>query len=96
MTKKITYEAFNKRLTEEEFESLIYSNGFSILQRFSLYSFNVRTEKNGQKHLEHLSYKTSWRMFWQTLTPQEKLAIKRMPHFDSAVFYEITGIRLGD
>ena len=95
MTKKITYEAFNKQLTEEGYDALIESEGFTILQRFRLYSFKTRTEKNGQKRLFHLSYKASWRMFWQSLTPMQKLTIKRMPHFDADVFYEITGIRLG-
>ena len=95
MTKKITYEAFNKQLTEEEYDALIESEGFAILQCFSLYSFKARTKKNGQKHIACLSYKASWRVFWQTLTPMQKLKIKRMPHFDTDVFYEITGIRLG-
>ena len=95
MTKKITYEAFNKQLTEEGYDALIESEGFTILQRFRLYSFKTRTEKNGQKRLIHLSYKASWRMFWQSLTPMQKLTIKRMPHFDADVFYEITGIKLG-
>ena len=95
MTKKIMYEAFNKQLTKEEYDALIESEGFALLQRFSLYSFKTRTEKNGQKHLAYLSYKASWRMFWQKLTPEQKLTIKRMPHFDADVFYEITGIRLG-
>lgn len=63
MTKKITYEAFNKQLTKEEYDALIESEGFTILQRFRLYSFKTRTEKNGQKRLIHLSYKASWRMF---------------------------------
>ena len=95
MTKKIAYEAFNKLLTEREYDALINSEGFMILQRFNLYSFKTRTEKNRQKHLAYLSYKASWRMFWQSLTPEQKLTIKRMPHFDADVFYEITGIRLG-
>jgi len=60
-----------------------------------LYSFKTRTKKNGQKHIAYLSYKASWRMFWQKLTPEQKLTVKRMPHFDADVFYEITGIRLG-
>ena len=95
MTKKITYEAFNKQLTKEEYDALIKSEGFALLQRFRLYSFKARTKKDGQKHIVHLSYKASWRMFWQRLTPEQKLTIKRMPHFDSDVFYEITGIKLG-
>ena len=95
MTKKITYEAFNKQLTKKEYDALINSEGFKILQRFRLYSFKARTEKDGQKHIVHLSYKASWRMFWQKLTPEQKLTIKRMPHFDTNVFYEITGIKLG-
>ena len=95
MTKKITYEAFNKQLTKEEYDTLIESEGFTLLKRFRLYSFKTRIEKNGQKHIAHLSYKASWRMFWQRLTPEQKLTIKRMPHFDADVFYEITGIRLG-
>ena len=95
MTKKITYEVFNKQLTKEEYDDLIGSEGFRLLQRFRLYAFKTRTEKNGQKRLAYLSYKTSWRMFWQTLTPMQKLTVKRMPHFDADVFYEITGIKLG-
>ena len=95
MTKKITYEAFNKQLAKEEYDALIESKGFTLLQRFRLYAFKTRTEKNGQKRLAYLSYKTSWRMFWQTLTPMQKLTVKRMPHFDADVFYEITGIKLG-
>ena len=95
MSKKITYEAFNKQLTKEEYDALIESKGFMLLQRFRLYAFKTRTEKNGQKCLAYLSYKTSWRMFWQTLTPMQKLTVKRMPHFDADVFYEITGIKLG-
>lgn len=95
MTKKIMYEAFNKQLTKEEYDTLIKSKGFTLLQHFSLCSFKTRTEKNGQKHIAHLSYKASWRMFWQSLTPKQKLTIKKMPHFDADVFYEITGIRLG-
>ena len=95
MSKKITYEAFNKQLTKEEYDALIESEGFTLLQRFRLYAFKTRTEKNGQKHLAYLSYKASWRMFWQTLTPMQKLTVKRMPHFDADVFYEITGIKLG-
>lgn len=95
MTKKITYEAFNKQLTKEEYDDLIGSEGFMLLQRFRLYAFKTRTEKNGQKHLAYLSYKASWRMFWQTITPMQKLTVKRMPHFDADVFYEITGIKLG-
>ena len=95
MSKKVVYEAFNKQLTKEEYQKLIGSDGFSIVQRFKLYSFKTRTEKNGQKHIAHLSYKASWRMFWQKLTPEQKLTIKRMPHFDADVFYEITGIKLG-
>jgi len=95
MTKKIMYEAFNKQLTKEEHDTLMGSEGFALLQRFRLYSFKTRTKKNGQKRLACLSYKASWRMFWQKLTPEQKLTIKRMPHFDADVFYEITGIRLG-
>ena len=94
MTKKITYEAFNKQLTKEEYDDLIGSEGFMLLQCFRLHAFKTRTEKNGQKHLAYLSYKASWRMFWQTITPMQKLTVKRMPHFDADVFYEITGIRL--
>ena len=95
MSKKITYEAFNKQLTKEGYDDLIESEGFTLLQRFRLYAFKTRTEKNGQKRLAYLSYKASWRMFWQTLTPMQKLTVKRMPHFDADVFYEITGIKLG-
>ena len=95
MTKKITYEAFNKQLTKEEYDDLIGSEGFRLLRHFRLYAFKTRTEKDGQKRLAYLSYKASWRMFWQTLTPMQKLTVKRMPHFDADVFYEITGIKLG-
>nr|DAI00115.1 MAG TPA: pentapeptide repeat protein [Caudoviricetes sp.] len=95
MSKKVVYEAFNKQLTKEEYDALIESEGFTLLCRFRLCLFKTRTTKNGQKRLACLSYKASWRMFWQKLTPEQKLTIKKMPHFDTNVFYEITGIRLG-
>ena len=95
MSKKVVYEAFNKQLTKEEYDALIESEGFTLLCRFRLCLFKTRTTKNGKKRLACLSYKASWRVFWQTLTPMQKLKIKRMPHFDTDVFYEITGIRLG-
>ena len=95
MSKKVVYEAFNKQLTKEEYDALIESEGFTLLCRFRLCLFKTRTTKNGQKRIACLSYKASWRMFWQKLTPEQKLTIKKMPHFDTNVFYEITGIRLG-
>ena len=92
MSKRISYEAFNKSLSEEEYRDLIRSEGFRILSGFKLYAYK---EKDVLSRLRYLPYKISWKMFWQTLTPKEKLAVKRMPHFDAQVFYEITGIKLG-
>lgn len=92
MSKRISYEAFNKSLSEEEYRDLIRSEGFRILSGFKLYAYK---EKDVLSRLRYLPYKTSWKMFWQTLTPKEKLTVKRMPHFDAQVFYEITGIKLG-
>lgn len=95
MSRRISYEAFNKSLSANEYRLLKISEGFDILKRFKLYSFKARLLKENPKQRVYLSYKESWRMFWQTLTPKEKLAVKRMPHFDAQVFYEITGIKLG-
>ena len=95
MSRRISYEAFNKSLSADEYNLLKISEGFYILKRFKLYSFKDRPSKEKPKQRVYLSYKESWRMFWQTLTPKEKLAVKRMPHFDAQVFYEITGIKLG-
>ena len=95
MSRRISYEAFNKSLSVNEYSLLKISKGFNILKRFKLYSFKDRLSKEKPKQRVYLSYKESWRMFWQTLTPKEKLAVKRMPHFDAQVFYEITGIKLG-
>jgi hypothetical protein len=38
-------------------------------------------------------YKTLWRYFWNSLTFKERVAIRRMPHFDKDVFFEITGVK---
>jgi hypothetical protein len=41
-----------------------------------------------------MSYKDSWRVFWAGLTFAERVAVRRMPHLDKDVFFEITGVRL--
>ncbi|MEL3905523.1 MAG: pentapeptide repeat-containing protein [Treponema sp.] len=94
MSKRISYEAFNKKLSEAEYNRIITSRGWRILQRFKLADAIERGCKGGKKERAYLSYKASWRIFWDSLTPKEKLEIKRMPHFDAAVFYEITGIKI--
>jgi len=94
MSKRLSYEAFNKPLTEGEYESIIVSEGFMICKRFSLVRYRVRTKTGKLGDYRHLPYKASWKVFWNSLTFAQRCAVRKMPHFDKAVFEEITGIKL--
>ena len=94
MSERISFEAFNKSLSKQEYQALIDSDGFKVLQRFCLYFYRAKQSKDGVKRKECIGYKESWKLFWDWLTPKQKLSVKRMPHFDAAVFFDITGIKV--
>ncbi|MGP1530018.1 MAG: DUF7666 domain-containing protein [Treponema sp.] len=94
MSERISFEAFNKSLLKQEYQALIDSDGFNILQHFYLYFCKTKQSKDGAKKRRCIGYKKSWKLFWDGLTPKQKLSVKRMPHFDKAVFFEITGIKV--
>jgi hypothetical protein len=94
MSRRISYEAFNKSLTKEEFERLIFSEGYKICRDFSLVKFRVRTKPGKFGNFRHMGYKASWKIFWNNLSFRKRLAVRRMPFLDEEVFYKITGIRL--
>jgi len=93
MSERISYEAFNKSISESEFNKLINSEGYQLCFNFYLIKYRVRTVTGKFGDYRYMSYKNSWRVFWNKLTLKEKQAIKTMPHFDKVVFEEITGVK---
>jgi hypothetical protein len=93
MSKRISFEAFNKSLPKDEFEALVASRGYRICQEFRLVKFRIRTKTGKFGDFRYLDYKSSWKYFWNNLKFEQRLAIRRMPHFDKNVFFEITGVK---
>lgn len=93
MSKRISYEAFNKSLSRGEYTELICSRGYHICQQFQLVKYRVRTRTGKFRDFRYLGYKKSWQYFWNNLSFTQRMAIRNMPHFDKDVFYEITGIK---
>jgi hypothetical protein len=94
MSRRISYEAFNKFLTEDAFRNLIHSEGYQICQNFNLVKFRVRTRTGKFGDFRYMGYKASWRVFWSRLSFSERRAVRQMPFLDKDVFFEITGIKL--
>jgi len=94
MSKRISYEAFNKSLSEQEYNKITNSNGYSICKRFQLVRYRVRTKTGKFGDYRYLPYKKSWKIFWNNLTFTERNLVRKMPHIDKAVFEEITGVKL--
>ena len=94
MSKRISFEAFNKSLTEKEYKELTTSAGYSLCLNFHLIKYRIRTMTGKFGDYRYMSYKSSWRVFWNKLSLREKISIIKMPHLDKAVFEEITGIKL--
>jgi hypothetical protein len=94
MSRRISYEAFNKSLTKDEFEELVSSAGYSICRGFRLVRISIRNKETKSRRIEHIGYKASWKVFWNNLSFKHRVAVRRMPFFDEKVFFEITGIQL--
>jgi hypothetical protein len=93
MSKRISFEAFNKSLSKDEFEALTASRGYQVCLEFRPVKFRVRTKTGKFGDFRYLDYKSSWKHFWNNLKFEQRLAICRMPHFDKDVFFETTGIK---
>ena len=48
------------------------------------------------KTLKTRSYKEACAIWWKSLTEENKEIIQRIPNFDADVFFDITGIRVGE
>jgi hypothetical protein len=94
MSRRLHYEAFNKTLSQNEYNKLVSSSGYKVCLRFHPVQFRMRAVTGKYGDYRYMSYKASWRVFWNGLSFQERLAVARMPHFDAKVFYEITGIKV--
>ena len=94
MSKRIAFEAFNKLLTEGEYNELVESEGYAVCQKFRFVKYRVRAKTGKFGDYRYMSYKRSWRVFWNGLTFNERNAVRKMPHLDKAVFKEITGVKL--
>jgi len=85
---------FNKLLDITELKTVKNSNGYKILNNFKLIKYRIRSSTGKYGDYKYCSYKQSWKIFFSKLTAKQKLEIKRIPHFDSKVFEEITGVKL--
>jgi hypothetical protein len=94
MSKRISYEAFNKQLTEKEYAELTQSAGFSVCRKFNLVKYRVRSKAGKFGGFRYMGYKSSWKVFWNSLAFKERNTVRKMPHLDKAVFEEITGVKL--
>lgn len=48
------------------------------------------------KSLKTRSYKEACAIWWNALTEENKEIIQQIPNFDTDVFFDITGIRVGE
>ena len=94
MSKRISFEAFNKSLAENQFINLISSKGFAICKKFHLVKYRIRAKTGKYGDYEYMSYKKSWAIFWNNLSFAERIEIRKMPYLDEKVFEEITGIKM--
>jgi hypothetical protein len=93
MSRHVVFEAFNKQLAADEFNALISSIGYETCQKFELLKYRIKGRNGEKTRYFYSDYKTSWRYFWNGLSFDERMAIRRMPHFDKDVFFEITGVK---
>jgi hypothetical protein len=94
MSRRISYEAFNKSLVESEYEELTRSDGYRICRNFELVRFRVRTKTGKFGDFRYMGYKASWKVFWNNLTFRQRQAVRQMPFMDKDVFFEITGVKI--
>jgi hypothetical protein len=94
MSRRISYEAFNKLLTKDECEALTRSSGYRICRDFELVRFRVRTKTGKFGDFRYMGYKASWKVFWNSLTFHQRQAVRQMPFLDKDVFFEITGVKI--
>lgn len=94
MSRRISYEAFNKSLTEIQWKELTNSEGYSVCDGFSLVKYRVKASTGKFGDYKYMGYKASWRVFWASLSFVDRCAIRKMPYLDKDVFYEITGVKL--
>ena len=94
MSKRISFEAFNKSLSESEYKELLNSKGYKVCDKFTLIKYRIRTKTGKYGDYKYMPYKKSWAVLWNSLSFEERNAVRNMPHIDKAVFEEITGIKL--
>ena len=100
--------AFNKRLTITR-DELYQHPGIRILINRYKNGWFIPTgdmtddEKNAHPeyktvggYLETVDFQTAFRMTWDTLSSEERNAVRGIPNFDADIFEEITGIRVGE
>lgn len=84
---------FNKLVSQRDKERFHDSEGYRICNRFRLVKYRIRTQTGKYGDYRYLSYKSSWRVFWNNLMFTERKAIRDMPFFDSKIFEVITGVK---
>jgi hypothetical protein len=94
---------FNTQVTEEEFDEALDLLPDIRLQLTRWVDAKDMTEKEKENvsgwqeiggYKKHLKYEEAWANYWEGASKEDKRAILSLPHFNSDIFEDITGIRL--
>jgi len=96
---------FNQKVTEEVYnQTLKYLNAKDFKLPIAKWIEYKDLQKDEQTTtakqlgglLKTLEYKDAWKEMWKELSSEDKNFFKTLLHFDSKIFYEITGIEIKD
>lgn len=87
------YRIFNTPVSEKEYMAFKAHKGYKVLVCFSLFSYSIK-RKDKKREVKSFSYKESWKIFWSTLSLQERYLVYQLPFLKKDIFFEITGIQL--
>ncbi len=97
------FRIFNKDVLEETYNKVKNSldiKGFKLPIAKWIKIEDVKDPTTTQKqlggYLKTLSYQNAWKEMWNGLSQSDKLFFQELPHFDSEIFFKITGIKIDD
>ena len=92
---------FNVQITSEEYNKIsIPRIKLPLTKWIEEKEMNDKEKENNENYkylggyLRVNSYKDSWKEFWSTAEESVKKQFKEIPHFNSEIFEEITGINI--
>ena len=96
-------QIFNTPITEEEYNTqikYIRAKNFKLpIAKWVKYEDLSKDEQTSTAKqlgglLKTLSYKDAWKEMWASLSSEDRNFFKTLLHFNSKIFYEITGIEI--